>query len=98
MTTSTPNSDQRRPARETVDVSILREIARNSLVHALNSVSRFLLFSRRVTVVNLVGQRCKDTRARPISCRATQLGHRGISAPSIHHLSFPFFDVAYGVI
>lgn len=39
MTTSTPNSDQRRPARETVDVSILREIARNSLVHALNSVN-----------------------------------------------------------
>ncbi|KAF8482065.1 Sec1-like protein [Russula ochroleuca] len=37
MTTSTPpNSDQR---RETVDVSILREIARNSLVHALNSVN-----------------------------------------------------------
>ncbi|KAI9454833.1 Sec1-like protein [Russula earlei] len=27
------------PARETVDVSILREIARNSLVHALNSVN-----------------------------------------------------------
>lgn len=39
MITSTPNSDQRRPARETVDVSILREIARNSLVHALNSVN-----------------------------------------------------------
>lgn len=44
MTTSAstlPSSDQRRPAKETVDVSILREIARNSLVHALNSVSPF---------------------------------------------------------
>src|SRR6266851_1718775 len=40
MTTSTsPTSDQRRPAKESIDVSILREIARNSLVHALNSVS-----------------------------------------------------------
>ena len=45
MTTSTsPNSDQRRPTKETVDVSVLREIARNSLVHALNSVSLFLRF------------------------------------------------------
>ncbi len=33
MTTSIPSSDQGRPTRETVDVSILREIARNSLVH-----------------------------------------------------------------
>jgi hypothetical protein len=44
MTTSAstlPSSDQRRPAKETIDVSILREIARNSLVHALNSVSLF---------------------------------------------------------
>jgi hypothetical protein len=46
MTTSTstsisPNSDQRRPAKETVDVSVLREIARSALVHALNSVSDF---------------------------------------------------------
>ncbi|KAI0304598.1 Sec1-like protein, partial [Russula brevipes] len=40
MTTSTsPSSDQRRPAKETVDVSVLREIARSSLVHALNSVN-----------------------------------------------------------
>ncbi|KAH9997774.1 Sec1-like protein [Russula compacta] len=39
-TSSTPSSsDQRRPAKETVDVSILREIARNSLIHALNSVN-----------------------------------------------------------
>jgi hypothetical protein len=44
MTTSAstlPSSDQCRPAKESVDVSILREIARNSLVHALNSVSLF---------------------------------------------------------
>ena len=42
MTTSTSsNSDQRQPTKETVDVSVLREIARNSLVHALNSVSPF---------------------------------------------------------
>ena len=68
MTTSTaPNSDQR---RETVDVSLLREIARNSLVHALNSVSRFPSL-HCVTVVNFVGQRCKDTRVRPISGRTT---------------------------
>jgi hypothetical protein len=42
MSTSTSsNSDQRRAAKEAVDVSVLRDIARNSLVHALNSVSPF---------------------------------------------------------
>jgi vacuolar protein sorting-associated protein 33A len=41
MTTSS-NSDQRRPSQESVDVSILREVARSSLVHALNSVSLLL--------------------------------------------------------
>lgn len=96
MTTSTaPNSDQR---RETVDVSLLREIARNSLVHALNSVSHFLsLSTTHVTVVIFIGQRSKDTRFRPISSRTTQLGHRGISAPSIL-LLFIFFNRAYGRI
>jgi vacuolar protein sorting-associated protein 33A len=44
MTTSS-NSDQRRPSQESVDVSILREVARSSLVHALNSVSVLLLTS-----------------------------------------------------
>jgi vacuolar protein sorting-associated protein 33A len=40
MTTSS-NSDQRRPSQGSVDVSILREVARTSLVHALNSVRSF---------------------------------------------------------
>ncbi|KAI0308101.1 Sec1-like protein [Multifurca ochricompacta] len=41
MTTSSSSSGphQRRPSVETVDVSILREVARSSLVHALNSVN-----------------------------------------------------------
>ncbi|KAI9444915.1 Sec1-like protein [Lactarius indigo] len=36
---SNSNSDQPRTSKETADVSILREVARNSLVHALNSVN-----------------------------------------------------------
>ncbi|KAH9004143.1 Sec1-like protein [Lactarius hatsudake] len=36
---SNSNSDQPRPSKETADISILREVARNSLVHALNSVN-----------------------------------------------------------
>lgn len=36
---SNSNSDQPRSSKETADVSILREVARNSLVHALNSVN-----------------------------------------------------------
>ncbi|KAH9178834.1 Sec1-like protein [Lactarius sanguifluus] len=36
---SNSNSDQLRSSKETADVSILREVARNSLVHALNSVN-----------------------------------------------------------
>lgn len=35
---SNSNSDQPRSSKEVADVSILREVARNSLVHALNSV------------------------------------------------------------
>lgn len=36
---SNSNSDQPRSSKEVADVSILREVARNSLVHALNSVN-----------------------------------------------------------
>src|SRR6266404_4287082 len=36
---SNSNSDQPRSSKETADVSVLQEVARNSLVHALNSVS-----------------------------------------------------------
>jgi hypothetical protein len=69
MTTSS-NSDQRRPSQESVDVSILREVARTSLVHALNSVSSFLPLPA-VAAYRMQGERREDSRAGPFLGRTT---------------------------
>jgi vacuolar protein sorting-associated protein 33A len=89
------SSDQRRPAEETVDVSILREIARNSLVHALNSVSLFSSPFATRDCFNSQGQWCKNSRVGPFPGWTTQLGHGSISAPSTHQSPVLFFDRTY---
>ncbi len=81
---SNSNSDQPRSSKETADVSILREVARNSLVHALNSVSRPFNDVWYAPVNRLQGERSENSRARPFSGWTTQLGNRGVFASSIY--------------
>jgi hypothetical protein len=95
---SNSNSDQPRSSKDVADVSILREVARNSLVHALNSVRHLPVRLWCAAVNRLQGERGQDSRAGPFSRWTTWLGHGGVFTPSIYKLP-PIFSVpaAYSI-